>query len=634
MLLAHCDVWDYADLCSEDIVGMELGVHTFHRKMSKREEEHPILHECRERAEKLGKLWTPTNSKHEGLKSALIAANEHIAVTPPLLLFGGSHDGPSILFRDGSIVSYVTNQAGRLAQVSLDTSLQGKIRDYGGLSDASFLPKVGLLVRFVGLPGVSRIRLVAGGAAQLEHGVSGGSTPKLERKHQSSMTAIDPTAARRGGFVEVHPSGTTAVTWWPHPIVTMTSTDNVLISHIRSSPGFTSKVVQRFETTTEIVRVFWGLQPTILYILNVEVSSTFDSIVTLRQYTVLAPRTGGTPGDTSPGRATSGPLLTVPGTPTSPTGGAPPRVDHSITAVMAGGTAVYAPCPVSDRMLVVGQHGSLLLIDIKAQDTLHGRGKFELPTTASWHPAGVVVAIAAANRIHLFDSMLAPLRSSWVGEEPSPHSALRLPIDSPNVYTLLWTNIGERGGRPSESATNFLVVGAAECPLIVVEFLMKGPAAHFMRYRWAVKGRLAAGQGKEAVRLLSRLDWRSDIASSFRLLTDVVNHFVSLPFSQENNECIRDAFPPFSWHISDIQHQQYTMWDSRIQALQRRYFQFLLAEKKLTLALYFAAELRSREMLDSLLTFAEKQEGDVAQFVAIVSRAAYALTASVTVGFV
>lgn len=634
MLLASCDVWDYADLCTDEIVGMELGIHTFHRKLSKRGEEHPILHEARARAERLGKLWTPSNSKHEGLKSALIAANEHIAVTPPLLLFSGPHDGASIFFRDGSIISYVVNLSGRLTHVNLDTSLQGKVRDYGGISDATFLPSIGLLVRFVGLPGTTRIRLVVGGAAQLEHGVHGGSTPRggntprLDRKHTSSASMTVPTPARRGGSVVVHPSGKAAVAWWSHPTVNLNRADNVVIYDMSATPCFTSRVAQQFQSSAEVVAVFWGAQPMmgyVLYVLSVEVSSTFDSIVTLRSYSIARP-SAAAKGDVSPGSTAASSA--------SSSGATTPPVDQCSTAVMAGGTAVYAACPVSDRVLVVGQHGALLVIDAKGQD-VNGRGNFALPTAASWHPAGVVVAIAASSRIYLFDSMLAPLRASWSGETLSPQPSLRLPIESSNnVYGLMWTTLAEQTGRPADSATNFLVVGAVDRPLAVVEFLIKGPSVHFLRYRWAVKGRLAAGQGKAAVKLLSRLDWRNDVAASFRLLTDVINHFISLPFSQENDECIREAFPPFSWHISDIQHQQYTMWDSRIQALQRRYFQFLLAEKKLTLALYFAAELRSREMLDSLLSFAEKQDGDRAQFVAIVARAAYERTASVTVGFV
>ena len=56
MLLARCDVWDYADMCTEDIVGVELGIHTFHRKLPKKEEEHPIIRESRRRAERMDKV--------------------------------------------------------------------------------------------------------------------------------------------------------------------------------------------------------------------------------------------------------------------------------------------------------------------------------------------------------------------------------------------------------------------------------------------------------------------------------------------------------------------------------------------------------------------------------------------------
>jgi hypothetical protein len=56
MLLAQCDVWDYADMCTDDIVGIELGIHTFHRKLPRKEEEHPIIRESRRRAERMDRV--------------------------------------------------------------------------------------------------------------------------------------------------------------------------------------------------------------------------------------------------------------------------------------------------------------------------------------------------------------------------------------------------------------------------------------------------------------------------------------------------------------------------------------------------------------------------------------------------
>ena len=76
------------------------------------------------------------------------------------------------------------------------------------------------------------------------------------------------------------------------------------------------------------------------------------------------------------------------------------------------------------------------------------------------------------------------------------------------------------------------------------------------------------------------------------------------------------------------------MCDSRMQGLFRRYFNWLLKHSRLILALYLAAELRSREMCHVLATAADALEGDRARFVAVVAREAYRSTPSVTVGFV
>jgi len=43
------------------------------------------------------------------------------------------------------------------------------------------------------------------------------------------------------------------------------------------------------------------------------------------------------------------------------------------------------------------------------------------------------------------------------------------------------------------------------------------------------------------------------------------------PFSPENNNVIRESFPSFAWHIADVQNHHFTLWDARIQSLQRRY---------------------------------------------------------------
>ena len=72
-------------------------------------------------------MWTLTNSKHEGLKSALITANEHLSSIPALLLFSGRPGTVSVLCRDGSVVVFTVNDGGQLSRVALDTSLQGKV---------------------------------------------------------------------------------------------------------------------------------------------------------------------------------------------------------------------------------------------------------------------------------------------------------------------------------------------------------------------------------------------------------------------------------------------------------------------------------------------------------------------------
>ena len=55
-----------------------------------------------------------------------------------------------------------------------------------------------------------------------------------------------------------------------------------------------------------------------------------------------------------------------------------------------------------------------------------------------------------------------------------------------------------------------------------------------------------------------------------------------------------------------VQHQQYTIWDSRVQSLQRSYLAYLLKNEKLVLALHLATELQSRSMCQTLVLAAER----------------------------
>lgn len=65
--------------------------------------------------------------------------------------------------------------------------------------------------------------------------------------------------------------------------------------------------------------------------------------------------------------------------------------------------------------------------------------------------------------------------------------------------------------------------------------------------------------------MLRRTDWTGETADAFGVLSDVVNHFLVQPFSPQNNNAIREAFPSFAWDIADVEPQNYTLWDSRIQ---------------------------------------------------------------------
>lgn len=128
-----------------------------------------------------------------------------------------------------------------------------------------------------------------------------------------------------------------------------------------------------------------------------------------------------------------------------------------------------------------------------------------------------------------------------------------------------------------------------------------------------------------AVKLLKFVDWETMPKDSYMSLSQVINHFLSCPFSPAYNNLIREALPQFAWHINEVKPQEYTIWHSRVEALQRRYFNYLLLNDKLVLALHLACELQSRYMCHTLSAAAEQYDGERARFVAKTARAAYSI---------
>jgi hypothetical protein len=99
---------------------------------------------------------------------------------------------------------------------------------------------------------------------------------------------------------------------------------------------------------------------------------------------------------------------------------------------------------------------------------------------------------------------------------------------------------------------------------------------HSLELPHLISWRLREGQPTLAVKLLKFLStddaWQSDEGAKvcFVSLSEVVNHLISSKYVKEHMTLVREAFPTFAWHICEVPHHEYTVWHSRIEALQRR----------------------------------------------------------------
>eukprot|EP00041_Stephanoeca_diplocostata_P032942 m.1073745 g.1073745 ORF g.1073745 m.1073745 type:complete len:862 (-) comp24236_c0_seq7:3102-5687(-) len=637
-MMVHCHVLDYDDVTAEHVGGLELGIHSYHRKLGKRETEHPMVRRRREWSERLGDVWTPSNSRHEGLKSALISANEHMETSPVQYTFSESKGVVYTVCKDGAIVKFTFTDRGALERVTFDAALQSKVRDYGAIT-SMVRGSGGILFRLAGIGTVGRLQLYSDGSTAVELNARERDMFMYHSLQDlSAMRGGSSPAGRHGGYVRANRAGTVIASWWPSAAVNAAVTHNVVLSFVDvSRPQWDVCSLEAFQSVSEVVDVFWGEQASDLFVLSTDVSPTFDSVITLKHYSVaISSKRGVAHGSDLAGgslRSMKGHADTL----------ASVTKLNTTTAVLGGGISVHAYSSASNLLVLVGQGGDIMILDPSSQETIEALGDFREPSAVSWHPHGVIIAIAAQNKVYLYDAVLVPLVVSVAGEEPVPAPSLTLPFaldpSTMAVQSLCWSHDQNIPPEALEmaglsAACNQLIVTVQGFPLIVLRFVVDGPEPHFMRMKWAITGRLACNQGADAAKLLRRVDWKDDTAVAFGLLSDVVNHFLVQPFSPQNNNAIREAFPSFAWDIADVEPQSYTMWDSRIQALQRRYFQYLLSNRKLVLALYLATELRSREMCLALATAADDLDGERARFVAITARTAWKMTDASTVSFV
>eukprot|EP00040_Diaphanoeca_grandis_P042765 m.265917 g.265917 ORF g.265917 m.265917 type:complete len:985 (-) comp64348_c0_seq1:78-3032(-) len=678
-LVVHSYIWGY-----DDNAVLSISQHRLRRKLSQQQSKDLTVRAkvLRSWTEEQQILWTPSNRSHDGLKRDLLAANKVLSTSTGTFYWSAGHGSMYALCREG-VVLYFQFQRGSPIKVTLNDSLQKKVAEFGGIKSIARTQGSArncVAVSFLGSATIGQIRFQNG----LVQMLAKARASKEFHKHWSSVNLHSSTdrssmkkrgGGRMGSEVTTNIDNTLAVTWWPRTSVDPVCAENFLLYSVTSSStSFQPTQCALQATRTEILGVFWGFDPKKLYLLGLD-QAQHESVVTLKSFQVNLASQAFEADLTRQKNADRHSYMR-----SKRTSIFDDELDlkAQMTVTVTGAISTQAFTPVGDLVLIVSQGGQLVILDLKTEETEKATASIRDATAAVWHPEGALVLVAAAQRVYCFDVMLAPV---WVGyaddmpqmgpfidldysaehcsiksivwllddsdlppveptsPSPSPSSTTPTPTTSPRPSSSSPSSSSssrrrERARASSIMRSHTIVVEIVGAPVIMVTFLAPQVSNGSLALPWTIRGRLATDQGTNAARLLSRLQWSENSATCFGLLAGVINHFLKRPFSPQNNETIRQAFPPMAWHIADVKADHFTMWDERIRALQRRYFTYLLSHRKLVIALDLATELRSREMCQALSVAASAIEGDRASFVATIANQAVEMISPSSVSFV
>lgn len=608
---------------------LDPGVRHFHRKLKKGDTEDPLLRCRRVFAEERGEVWAPSDRLHAGLKSQLLTANDHMAQSPPVASWWRSPGMLQVLCRNGVLISFSLSGLGTaLERVHSDPHLHGKLVHKGGII-AAVNTEHGLLLSLEGDPGFVVYHLPAVDGVESPGGGAGGGDLVVPPVGQGSRGGPRLAAAVGSVFVAA---------WWPR--TDPAPAGNVVIHAVVAGNGgrrsqFSTMGAVR--SRGELLAVFWSVTcPGVMLTLSTRSASPLDCQLELSATVVR-------PDGTVPSKAMHVqwdayyPLTAAP-----QASGTRTLIFHGSQRVaidFAGPAAANAASSVGDQLAIAALGGEVVVVDVTTGAVARRTSEAESPSAVAWHPSGALFAVSSGTRIFLFDSVAAGIDVCIVSDSAVPAPGLDLAAAGCHTDLTLLTWGRAPRNRPLSSVSLAVTAGGEPLALVrpavssglVAAVPKTGECSGIGR---AVAARLAHGELDAAADLLGGCDWDLDPGGSYAAVQKTVSRLLREPFSQRVNELIRASLPAFSWHIEEVQAQHFTVWHARVQALQRRYFNYLLRHQRLVLALHVATELKSKGMCEDLARAAGRCVGERARFVAAAAAAAAAATTSNHVSFV
>lgn len=180
-----------------------------------------------------------------------------------------------------------------------------------------------------------------------------------------------------------------------------------------------------------------------------------------------------------------------------------------------------------DRLLICCIDGSLAVLDRIRGSTRTIKAPF-IPTLASWHPNGAVVAVLnERQQLQYYDTALNCIKSQLIGEDCTPSPVVDLSGYFNMQFTVASINWGPKD----------LFFCLEQGPIAIIKHM-----EHSTSFRSLVKKYLNIGEVDKAIKLLLSWEFNED---AFFALQKTVAYLLRLPLTQETAQHLQNALGCF-----------------------------------------------------------------------------------------
>nr|XP_023016228.1 WD repeat-containing and planar cell polarity effector protein fritz [Leptinotarsa decemlineata] len=243
---------------------------------------------------------------------------------------------------------------------------------------------------------------------------------------------------------------------------------------------------------------------------------------------------------------------------------------------------------LEDRLLICCIDGSLALLDRNRGSTRTVKASF-IPTMASWHPDGAVIAISnEKGQLQYFDTSLNCLRSQFLNEDCSPTLIINLSSYFTTQFSVASINWGPKD----------LMISFEQGPIAVVTHTDKS-----LSFKAIVQNYLTLGKVDEAIKLLLSWEFKED---SFFALQKIVAYLMRQPLTEEVAQHLQNALGSYHNSPVPLKPQIRHRYGNQVISLTRRFFHQLVRAEMFETAFLLAVDVSHHDLFMDLHYIAVK----------------------------